>query len=47
MKKKISVEGVLARLPPVSRRDYVVNLADHRGRKFIQSFYVDRDKFGV
>jgi hypothetical protein len=45
MKKKISVEDVLARLPPASRRDYVVNLVDHRGRKFIQSFYVDRDKF--
>lgn len=44
MKIEITVEDVLARLPPACTRRYVVNFVDHQGRKFIQSYYVDRDK---
>ena len=43
MKPKLTTEQLLSALPRADSRDYIVNLVDHRGRRFIHSFFVSSD----
>jgi hypothetical protein len=41
--KLLTTERLLAALPRADSRDYVLNVVDHRGRRFIHSFFVSSD----
>lgn len=43
MKPKLTTEQLLAALPRADSCNYVMNLVDHRGRRFIYSFFVSGD----